>query len=579
MLALLKNRIAVARGERPAELAIRNAQVWNAFTGQFSLADVAVQDGCIAGVGSYRGMKEYDAGERYLLPGFIDAHVHMESSMAAPAEFARALSGAGVLCAIADPHEIANVAGARGIEYMLAATEGLPLRVYFMLPSCVPATPLEDSAASLDAAALAPFMNHPRVLGLGEMMNVPGVLHGDEAVLQKLLLAKDRLLDGHAPGLGGKDLDAYAAAGIRSDHECTTAEEAAERLRRGMALMLREGSAAADLLSLLPAVTAENEFLCMFATDDRNPCDLLRRGSINDMVRMALEAGQPLTRVLRMASLYPARHFGLRGLGAVAPGFLADMALYPDLTNWQPDQVFAGGRPIPAPPPAPGNEKVAAHIHEPAANETPLRNSVRLEDIRAEKLAIPAQSAVARVIGVTPGQLLTEARELRPPVQGGCFMADPGQDILKLSVWERHRGTGLVGVGLVQGLGLREGAIGSTVAHDSHHLVAAGADDADILAVVRGLASIGGGLAVARGGEVLGTLPLPLGGLLSDMPLEEICAEHARLHALTRMLGIPEGRDPFMSLAFLSLPVIPALKLTCRGLVDVERFRVVPVSV
>lgn len=566
----LESLIAVALGERPAELVIKNARVWNAFCGEFLSADVAIHQGYIAAVGEFQGEREIDAAGKYLIPGFIDAHVHLESAMTTPAEFARALLRAGVTTVIADPHEIANVAGIKGLEYMLAATEGIPLNVYVMLPSCVPATPLENSGATLTADDLAPFLQHPRVLGLGEMMNFPGVLHRDPEVMRKLRMAEKVWLDGHSPGLSGRELSAYAAAGLSSSHECVEAGEASEYLKNGIVLMLRQGSAAPNLLDLLPAVTPASESWCMFATDDRNPHDLLVQGSINHMARLALEAGQPLARVLNMACLNAARHYGLRDRGAIAPGFCADLALYPDLTSWRPELVIKGG-------------KVALHHGQEywtysRADDSALRGSVRIQEISPAKLALPAKGATARVIGVLPGQLLTEELHRAVPVRDGCFVADAATGVAKLSVWERYTGSGRVGVGLVENLGLKRGAIGSTVGHDSHHLIIAGFTDEDMLAIAEHLAAIGGGLALADGGRVIGSLPLPIGGILSDLPLERLSESLSRLQEQARTLGVPADRDPFMSLAFLSLPVIPSLKLTYAGLVDVTSFSFVGID-
>ncbi len=571
----LSRLIAVALGESPADLVIKNARVWNSFTGGFTLGDLAVCGERIAGIGTYNGREEYDAQGKYLLPGFIDAHVHIESSLLAPAEFARALAPTGTTCVIADPHEIANAAGLPGLHWLLEATENLPLRVYIMLPSCVPAGPFEEGAARLEAEDLAPLLDHPRVLGLGEMMNFPGVLGRDPSVLRKLRLAHERraLIDGHCPGVSGKALTAYAAAGVSSDHECSTADEARARLELGMALMLRQGSAAKNLLDLLPAVSPENEQRCMFASDDRNPRDIFEQGGVNYMVRLALAAGQPLRRAINMASLNCAAHFGLRDLGALAPGLAADMALYPDPEHMRPELVLCKGRRIfqagraPAPP------------SSAPASEATLRAGLRLGKLNVEKLALPATGATARVIGFTYGQLVTEELRLDLPVRDGCFLPEPARDVAKLCVWERHKGTGKVGAGLVRGLGLRRGALASTVAHDAHNLIIAGCTDEDMLFAARGLAELGGGLIAVENGNILAALPLPLGGILSADPLERVLDQLNALHAAAHGLGIPENRDPFMPLAFLGLTVIPQLKLSCFGLLDVARGEIVPVSV
>lgn len=588
----LEDLIAVARKQRPAALVIKNTRFFNAFTGEFASGDVAVQGGCIAGMGQYDGAQEWDAAGAYLVPGFIDSHVHLESAMASPAEYARVVVPHGTSAVVVDPHEIANVAGAEGLAYILEATENLPLTVYVMLPSCVPASPLEWGGARLTAADLAPFLNHPRVLGLGEMMNFPGVLSAAPEVMAKLRLALDwgegqgqgrsahLRIDGHSPGLSGADLQAYVAAGISSDHECSTLAEARERLSLGMAVMLRQGTAAKNLLDLLPAVTEHTAPLCLLATDDIHLNDLMREGHINYLVKLAAADGRvPLSTILRMAALNPAQHYDLRGCGAIAPGFRADFALYPDLETWRPDAVWYGG-------------ELAAQAGEcvwmPPASAAPadalpgrerIYNSVRLPDLGPEDLKIRAASAKARVIGIVPGQIVTEHLILELPAVNGAWEADPAADIAKLAVVERHRNSGHVGLGLVKGLGLARGAIASTVAHDSHNLVAAGASDADMLAAIAALGQMRGGLVAVESGRVLAALPLPLAGLLSDLAAPDIAAAMAGLHAAAQTLRNGAAGDVFMLLSFLSLPVIPKLKLTEAGLVDVEAFKVVDVAV
>ena len=590
----LEDLIAVARKQRSAELVIKNAMVFNAFTGEFAGGDVAVQGGYIAGIGQYDGAREWDAAGAYLAPGFIDAHVHLESAMASPAEFARVVAAHGTAAVVIDPHEIANVAGAEGLAYILEATENLPLTVYVMLPSCVPASPLEWGGARLTAADLAPFLNHPRVLGLGEMMNFPGVLNAAPEVMAKLRLALDPgegqgrgghlRIDGHSPGLSGADLQAYAAAGISSDHECSTLAEARERLALGMAVMLREGTAAKNLLDLLPAVTEHTAPLCLLATDDIHLNDLMSEGHINYLVKLAAANGcVPLAAILRMASLNPAQHYDLRGHGAIAPGFRADFALYPDLETWRPGAVWHGGQLV-----AEAGECVwtppvsAAPADALAFSQTGrerIFDSVRLPVLGTDDLKIKAAGEKARVIGIVPGQIVTDHLILELPVVNGAWEADPAADIAKLAVVERHRGSGHVGLGLVKGLGLKRGAIASTVAHDSHNLVAAGANDADMLAAMAALGEMRGGLVAVDNGRVLTALPLPLAGLLSDLSAPDIAAAMADLHAAAQTLRDGAAGDMFMLLSFLSLPVIPKLKLTEAGLVDVEAFKVVDVAV
>ncbi len=588
----LESLIAVARKQRPAALVIKNARVFNAFTGEFHPGDVAVEAGYIAGIGAYEGVQERDAGGAFLVPGFIDGHVHLESAMAGPTEFARVVAAHGTSAVVIDPHEIANVAGSEGLAYILEATENLPITVYVMLSSCVPASPLEWGGAKLSAAELEPFLNHPRVLGLGEVMNFPGVLAAAPEVMDKLRLALNRTpgigrprIDGHAPGLAGEALQAYIAAGISSDHECTTLEEARERLALGMAVMLRQGTAAKNLMDLLPAVTEHTAPLCMLATDDIHLGELMRDGHINYMVRLAASDGRvPLPTILKMAALNPARHFGIDDSGAIAPGFRADFALYPDLENWRPGAVWHGGELVAEngvslwPGPVPGAAPTAGASQAASGK---IFNSVRLPQLTPADLQIKATGPKARVIGIVPGQIITEHLILELAPQEGAFEADPAADIAKLAVVERHRGSGHVGLGLVRGLRLKRGAIASTVAHDSHNLVVAGMNDADMLTAITALGAMNGGLAVVEGGKLLASLPLPIAGLMSQCSAQKIEADMAQVHAVAQTLCAENCADSdlFMLLSFLSLPVIPKLKLTEAGLVDVERFAVVQVGV
>ncbi|VBB07444.1 metal-dependent hydrolase [Lucifera butyrica] len=562
--------IAVARGQTKADLVLKHAQVFNVFTGKFHRSDVAVCGGYIAGVGDYTGYEEINLERKYLTPGFIDGHVHIESSMVSPVEFARVVVPCGTTTAVIDPHEVANVAGAAGIRYMLDASEGLPLTVFMMLPSCVPASTMENSGARLLAEDLTQFIEHPRVLGLGELMDYGGVLKGDSIILDKLKLMPAKRVDGHAPGLAGKELAAYAAAGIKSDHECVTPAEARERLALGMYVMLREGSATRNLLDLLPVVDQYTTRHCLFVTDDRHPADLISLGHINHMVRLAVKAGCDLAHVLQMATINTAEYFQLKELGAIAPGYRADMLVFDDLSTWRPATVFKNGRVVAREgSPLFGGRKTA---------EQAIRDSLRLNMPSREKLKIPAHSEKALVIGLVPHQIITERLEIQAPIQDGGYIADPAVDLLKLAVFERHHHTGNVGSALVKGLGLRSGAIASTVAHDSHNLIVIGADDDDILLAAREIRRIQGGIAVVNQGRVLHSLPLPLAGLMSEQDVFTVEKELSLLRQLARDLGVKPEYDPFMTLAFLSLPVIPALKLTDLGLVDVAEFSLTPVS-
>ncbi|MBC9785110.1 adenine deaminase [Heliobacterium chlorum] len=566
----VKNLIAVANGERPADLVLKNAEIFNVFTGEFERGDIALVGGYIAGVGDYSGEVEYDCSGRYVTPGFIDGHVHIESSMVSPSEFARAVVPLGTTTVIADPHEIANVAGREGIRFMLDSSEQVPLNVYLMLPSAVPATTLETSGATLNASDLAEFLDHPRVLGLGEMMNFPGLLSRDEQVVAKLEMVGERVIDGHGPTLTGKALNAYIAAGVRSDHECTTAAEASERLSKGMVMMLREGSAAKNLLDLLPAVKPTTSRRCIMVTDDRHPDDLIQSGHINQMVKMTVDAGIDIATAIQMATINTATYFRLHDLGAVAPGYRADLLVFDDLMNWKPQAVFRAGKKV--------AEKGRPLFERMLVSGTPVHRSLHIGDLTSEDLQVPARSKMARVIELAPRQIFTRERIMTVPVRDGRFVAAPEENLLKLAVIERHKQTGNVGVGFVYGLGLRVGAIASTVAHDSHNLVVAGATDADMLLALEEIERNEGGLAIVADGRVLGSLPLPLGGLMSEGDIYEVQTKLNELLHIARQLGVHREYDPFLTLAFLSLPVIPELKLTDKGLVDVRQMQLVPVS-
>jgi adenine deaminase len=561
--------IAVALGKQPADLVIKGAKVYNPYVGEFHLGDLAVSNGRVAGLGSYEGAIEIEADGAYLLPGFIDSHVHIESSMASPLEFAKCVSAYGTTTVVADPHEIANVSGLDGVKWFLRATENLPINVFVMVPSCVPATSLESGAGSIATYEINRLLREPRVLGLAEMMNFPGVLFGNLEVLAKLNHAP--LVDGHAPDLTGPALAAYIGAGITTDHECILPEQAAERLSLGQNVLLRQGTAAKNLLDLLPAVTPMNSRFCQLATDDRHAQELNMGGSINYLVALALRASDVSKEtILNMATINAAEHYGLADLGALTPGKIADMALYPDLYDFKPTKVWKAGQLV--------AENGHSIFSEPAVDDSALRNSVKLPYLAEADLAIRATGSKIRVIGVVPGQIVTENLVLEVPAVKGNYAADPEKDLAKLVVWYRYRDRIIPPAkGFIWGLGLRRGALASTVSHDSHNLVAAGINDGDIIVCARELERLGGGLALALNGQILASLALPLGGLMSDRSVAEIAASLDNLRMKGAELGFSELFDPFMTLAFMSLPVIPSLKLTAEGLVDVEAFDYVPV--
>jgi adenine deaminase len=557
--------LSVARGDEPAGLVLREGRVVNVFTGEIVAADVAVAGDRIVGVGhGYDAAEEVDLGGRYVCPGLIDAHVHVESSMVTPPQFARAVVPRGTTTAVTDPHEIANVAGADGVRYMLAASEGLPLTVCVNLPSCVPATHMGTAGAELTADDLVELRDLERVTGLAEFMNVPGVVLGLPGALEKLRAFQGRVIDGHAPAVSGKWLQAYAGAGPGSDHECTTADEMIEKLRLGIVVFIRESTAAKNLRALLPAVTPQNSRRCAFGTDDRHPADLLDEGHLDHLIRLAVAEGLDPVTAVQMATLNAAEWFRLRDRGAIAPGRRADLVVFSDLKGFRAEMVFAGGALV-AQDGVPVGEWPT-----PAVDDSRVRDSVHVDWDRLS-FAIPAQGKRVRVIGVVPDQVVTEHLVETAQVVNGLAVADPERDLLKLAVIERHRGTGNVGLGFVRGLGLKRGALAGSVGHDAHNLTVAGCDDTSMMTAARAVGDLGGGLVAAAGEEVLGAVPLPIAGLMSDQPVETVRQQMERLVGIARDLGSPL-HDPFMALGFLALEVIPALKLTDQGLVDVDKF-------
>jgi len=560
--------LAVARGQEKAPLVLKNARVLNVFTGEFLEQDVALCGDRIAGLGSYQGVEEVDLSGMTVTPGFIDGHMHLESSMMTPRQFARAVVPRGTTSVVTDPHEIANVLGIPGVRFLLDSAVGLPLDMWVMRSSCVPATHLENAGASLTAADLAE-LHHPKLLGLAEMMNFPGLLHGDPECLKKVLQTGDQPVDGHSPGLSGQALCAYVAAGVQSDHECTTASEAREKLRLGMHIMLREGSVTRDIEALLPAVDEVNAHRCFFVTDDREPLDLLREGHIDFCIRKAIRLGCPVARAYTMASYHAARYFQLHFQGAIAPGYTADLVVLSDLQEVRVERVMKGGQWVAEAGRLLGPDQ-SSRVNPPAP-------TVHLPPLSASSFDILNDSDHVHVIELIPHKIVTGRSTARVPRTDGKLQADTSQDVLKLAVVERHRATGNIGLGFVRGFGLKKGAIASTVAHDSHNLVIAGCSDEDMLVAAREVARLEGGWVVVADGQVLAALPLPIAGLLSDQELEKVAQLNLDLIEATQKLG-GTAPNPFMSLSFLALPVIPSLKLTDLGLVDVDQFALVGLS-
>ena len=567
--------VEVARGDAPADLALRNGWLINVYTGEIYETDIIIFADLILALGpGYQAREEMDLGGRYVAPGFIDAHVHIESTMLNPFQFARAVVPRGTTSVVSDPHEIANVCGLEGIHYMMDVSAGLPLTVFVNAPSCVPATHMSTSGADLDADKLTTLLDHPRVVGLAEMMNFPGLILGDPAVLAKMEAFKGRIVDGHSPGVSGPWLNAYAAAGVGSDHECTTREEAMERLRLGMYVYIREGTSERNLIELLPTVTPENSRRCCFCADDRHLNDIVDHGHIDHFLRLAIDQGLDPVMAIRMATLNAAERFRLHDLGAIAPGKRADLVVFADLNDIRPALVFSGGRLV-----AQDNEPVG-DWHEPTVDETAVRNTVNVDwnTISESTFHIPAAGDQARVIGAIEGQVTTEHRIERIARDKHLAVADVERDILKMAVIERHRVTGNVGLGFVQGFGLQKGALAGSVAHDHHNIVTIGADDQSMLTAARAVGEMGGGFVVANREHVLAQLPLPIAGLMSDQSVNAVRDAMDTLLINSTALG-SAIHDPFMAMSFMALEVIPSLKLTDQGLVDVEQFKPVPLFV
>ena len=558
--------VSVARGERPADLILANARVVNVFSGEIETGNVAIYDGRIAGVGDYHQARQViDLKGRYLAPAFINGHTHIESSMLDIGEYARAVVPRGTLAVVTDLHELANVCGLSGIRYILGSARRLPLELFLMAPSCVPASPLETSGACLDSESLRRLLRRKGVIGLGEVMDFPGVLAGDSSLLGKISLAGDRVVDGHAPGLSGKDLSAYIAAGIYSDHESVSLKEAQDKLRQGMYIMLREGSSEKNLEALLPLVSDKTYKRCLFVVDDRSCVDLLRDGDIDAVVRKAIALGLEPVRAITLATTNAAEYFGLKRLGAIAPGYTANLIVISQLSRLKIDMVFHRGRLV---------AEQGEPLFHPRKPTGQLTGTVNIKPFPIEALRLVAGGETNPVIEVVPGQIITRKRLEKLRVSRGVIAPDTSRDILKLVVVERHRASGNIGLGMVKGFGLKRGALASSIAHHCHNIIAVGPRDEVIWAAIKEVERLEGGLVVTAGGRVLGSLALPIAGLMACEPLEVVVGKLERLDRLASGLGAKLS-SPFATLSFLALPVIPELRLTDLGLVDVGSSRLI----
>ena len=573
MKSKINHVIDIAKGDTKAELVLKNAKIINVFSHEIIDGDIAVDDGKIIGIGEYLGDNEIDLKGKYVSPGFIDGHVHMESSMVSPSQFARAIVPRGTTTIITDPHEIANVRGIEGIEYMMDASEDLPLDAYFMIPSCVPATSFENSGAVLKAEDIEKLIDHKRVLGLGELMDYPGVILKDSDVIDKVELAHkyEKIIDGHAPEIKDKELNAYRAAGVLTEHECSTAHEMLERLRLGMYILIRQGSAARNLEELIKGLNRDNMRRCLFCTDDKHPEDILSDGHIDNNVRLAVKNGIDPISAIQMATINAAECYGLKNTGAIAPGFDADLIVLDNLEQLNVLQVFKRG-------------KLVAEDKKPLfdvknIDTTNVTDTINISSIQEKDFKIKIKSDMVNVIKLQPHSLVTQKVTRQVKVSNNEFEYDKVEDILKLAVIERHKKTGNIGLGLVEGFELRGGAIASTVAHDSHNIIVIGDNDKDMLAAVEEVTRVGGGITVCSDGKVLETLELKIAGLMSEDSMESVNEKlKSMLKIAYETLNVSTDLDPFMTLSFLALPVIPEIKLTDMGLFDVTQFEFIPIE-
>lgn len=561
----IKDLIKVSSGQQIADLSLDNCRIVNVYTGEIIKGSIAIHQDRIAGVGPrYKAAKRINLNGRYVAPGFIDGHFHVESSMVTIPELCRVIAPRGTTSIIADPHEIANVLGYDGIRYMLESSKYNPLNVFLTLPSCVPATDLETSGSTLKAFDIFPFFREKWVVGLGEVMNYPGVIYGEDDVMEKIAITEEKRVEGHAPGLTGTDLMGYISAGITSDHESTTLKEAQEKLRLGMYVMIREGSAARNLKDLLPLVNESNKGRFMMVTDDHNPTDIIATGHIDGVVRKAIKYGLDPIIAIQLATINPAEYFGLKDLGAIAPGMLADIIVFDNFKQMNITEVFKKGQLI-----GKNGEAIYDNVPHPQPS---IRSTVNIKWLNGDEFHIKAKPGNCRAIGIVPNQIVTKHKIVKPKLNGREVVSDVKRDLLKLFVVERHTASGRIGKGLVQGLGIKQGAIATSIAHDSHNIIVAGVDDADIFKAVTHINKIGGGIVAVSDGEILADVKLPIAGLMSDRPMAEVAEASKRLRAAVRSLG-SKLEDPIMTLSFLALPVIPELKLTDFGLVDAVAFK------
>ncbi|MGX7174618.1 adenine deaminase [Enterococcus ratti] len=576
MNSLLKKHILVAGKKQLADLVIKHAKIINVFTKEITKGDVAICDGKIVGIGQYEGKETYDAKNQYLVPGFIDGHVHIESSLLCPKEFAKISLLHGVTSVITDPHEIGNVAGSAGLNFMIEDAKNVPMNIFFMLPSCVPVTPFETNGASLDAQSFLPFLKHPKVLGLAEVMNYQAVATTEESIMNKLLLMleNNKKIDGHAAGINGEELNVYLTAGIKTDHEATSAAQAKERLDLGMYLMVREGTVAKDLKALLPAITSDNSRRCLFVTDDKLIDDLILEGSIDHNVRQAIQLGMDPLQAIQMATLNAAECFDLKNLGAIAPGYQADFFLTDDLAKLSIKDVFVKGKII-----VRKNQLEIDQFPTQINSYTKKLPKMNVQPLTLQSFTLPLVSEKAHIIEIIPNSLLTNDQIEEVLCQDGKFLPSVEKDQLKIAVIERHHQTGNIGIGIVKGFQLKKGALATTISHDSHNMVVVGTNDEDMLMAANRLLQKGGGMIVIEDGKELACLPLPIGGLMSQEPFSIVSDQLIALTKEAHKLGVSEAFNPFLTLSFLTLSVIPELKITDKGIFSFSKFCLIEPSI